>query len=78
MAYLPETEEKRAMGEAAETKEDGVIREEFYREEYLDEEKASRNRHKRNKGSFGRGFITGVAATLICMFIFRELYIRSQ
>lgn len=45
MAYLPETEEERAIEEAAETKQ-------------------------KHKGSFGRGFITGVAATLLSMFVF--------
>lgn len=43
MAYLPETEEERAIMEAAE---------------------------KEHRGSFGRGFIAGVSATLICMLVF--------
>ena len=69
MAYLPETEEKTAMGEAAETKEDEEVRE-AYDMEPPDSEKVSGNKRKKKEGSFGRGFVTGVAATLICMFVF--------
>ena len=58
MAYLPETEEKRAMGEAA------VTEEEWNRGNFWNQDK------KKGKGSFGLGFVTGVAATLICLFVF--------
>lgn len=71
MAYLPETEEGRTIDTAEKVSGQEYAQEEISEEKCLTLEKIPHQELEKNKkGSFGRGFVCGVSAALICIFVF--------